>query len=252
MMRRTPARSRLGAALAAAGLTAAALSGCSFHVSTGGLSVSKTDLEKDITQRLTDKNQKPQTVTCKDDLQGEVGKSTRCEVVLSSTNAFEPVVTVTKVDGTTVSYDMTPAMSKTQLEKGVSDLLAQASGTAVDSVTCDGGLDGKVDNSTHCDVTAGGTTNKRTVVVTKVDGLMMYFNVLPVLEKAQVESSLLDQLAKQLGSRPDSATCSGDLEGKVNNSITCTVVAGQETQDFKITVTSVNGDRIDFNYAPAA
>ena len=88
--------------------------------------------------------------------------------------------------------------------------------------------------------------------MTKVDGLMMNFNVLPVLEKAQVESSLLDQLATQLGSRPDSATCTGDLEGKVDNSITCTVVAGPETQDFKLTVTDVNGDRINFNYKPAA
>ncbi|OYN75340.1 DUF4333 domain-containing protein [Mycolicibacterium sphagni] len=249
-MRPTMVLPRLSAALVAAGLAAAALSGCSSNANTG-VSVSKTDLEKDISTRLEKAGQKPQTVTCKDDLQGEVGKSTRCEVVMSSTNAFEPVVTVTKVDGTTVSYDMTPAMSKSQLEKGVADLLPKVSGATVDSVSCDGGLDGKQGNQTHCDVTAGGTTTKRTVVVTKVEGLMMYFNVLPVLEKAQVEGSLLDQLAAQLGRRPDSADCTGDLEGKVDNTVTCTVVAGQETQDFKITVTKVDGDRIDFNYAPA-
>ena len=89
--------------------------------------MSKTDLEKDISERLEKAGQKPQTVTCKDDLQGEVGKSTRCEVVLSNTNSFEPVVTVTKVEGTTVSYDMTPAVSKTQLEKAVAGLVSQAS-----------------------------------------------------------------------------------------------------------------------------
>lgn len=241
---------RLGAGLAAASLAGAVLSGCSFNVSSG-VSVSKTDLEKDISQRLEKAGQKPQTVTCKDDLKGEVGKTTRCEVVLSSTNSFEPVVTVTKVEGTTVSYDMTPAVSKPQLDKAVAGLVSQASGATVDSVNCEGGLDGKEGTETHCDVTANGATSRRTVEVTKVDGLMMNFNVLPVLNKAQVESSLLDQLATQLGSRPDSADCSGDLEGKKDTSITCTVVAGSETQDFKLTVTDVNGDRIDFNYAPA-
>ncbi|SBS70268.1 conserved exported hypothetical protein [uncultured Mycobacterium sp.] len=251
MMLSTTVLPRVGAALAAAGLAGAVLAGCSFNVSTG-VSVSKTDLEKDISERLAKAGQKPQTVTCKDDLKGEVGKTTRCEVVLSSDNSFEPVVTVTKVEGTTVSYDMAPALSKTQLEKGVSGLLAKASNVTVDSVSCDSGLDGKEGTETHCDVTVAGVTSKRTVVVTKVEGLMLYFNVLPVLEKAQVESSLLDQLATQLGSRPDSATCTGDLEGKVGNSITCTVVAGSETQDFALTVTDVNGDRIDFNYKPAA
>lgn len=241
---------RLGAALVATGLVGVALSGCSFNVSTG-VSVSKTDLEKDITQRLEKAGQKPQTVTCKDDLKGEVGKTTRCEVVLSSTNSFEPVVTATKVEGTTVSYKMTPAVSKAQLDKSVAKLVSEASGVKVDSVNCEGGLDGKEAAETHCDVTANGATSRRTVVVTKVDGLMMNFNVLPILEKAQVENSLLDQLATQLGSRPDSADCSGDLEGKKDNSITCTVVAGEETQDFRLTVTGVKGDRINFNYAPA-
>lgn len=250
-MRRMMVLPRLGAMLAAVGLAGAALAGCSFNVSTG-VSVSKTDLEKDISQRLEKEGQKPQTVTCKDNLKGEVGKTTRCEVVLSSDNSFEPVVTVTKVEGTTVSYDMEPALSKSQLEKGVSTLLSNASSVTVDSVSCDGGLEGKQGTETQCDVTADGVTSKRTVVVTRVEGLMMYFNVLPVLEKAQVESSLLDQLATQLGSRPDSADCTDNLEGKVGNSITCTVVAGSETQDFTLTVTAVKGDRIDFNYKPAA
>lgn len=242
---------RLTAALVVAGLAGVALSGCSVSVSSG-VSVSRTNLEKDISQRLAKAGQKPQTVTCKDDLKGEVGKTTRCEVVLSSTNAFEPVVTVTKVEGTTVSYDMRPAVSKAQLDRSVAKLVSEASGVDVDSVNCEGGLDGKEGTETHCEVTANGVTSRRTVVVTKVDGLMMNFNVLPILEKAQVENSLLDQLARQLGGRPDSADCSGDLEGKKGTSITCTVVAGEETQDFTLTVTAVRGDRIDFNYAPAA
>ncbi len=243
----------LGAAVVAVGLAGTALSGCSVNVSTGGPPVvSKTDLEKEILARLEKAGQKPQTVTCKDDLQGEVGKSTRCELVLSSTNRLEPVVTVTKVDGSTVSYDMTPAVSKEQLDKAVSNLLSEPSGPAVDSVNCESGLDGKPGAEAHCEVTAGGITLKRTVEVTNVDGLLMNFIVLPVLAKDQVENSLLDQLATQVGQRPDSADCSDNLEGKTGTTIECTVVAGEQSQDFTLTVTEVNGDQVNFSYAPTA
>ncbi|TGD88500.1 DUF4333 domain-containing protein [Mycolicibacterium sp. CH28] len=243
----------LGTAVLAVGIAGTALSGCSVNVSTGGPPVvSKTDLEKDISGRLEKAGQKPQAVTCKDDLPGEVGKSTRCEVTLSTDNSFEPVVTVTKVDGSTVSYDMTPAVSKEQLDKAVAHLLSEPSGPAVDSVNCESGLDGKQGAEGHCEVTAAGVTLKRTVEVTKVDGLMMNFVVLPVLAKAQVENSLLDQLATQLGQRPDSADCSDNLEGKEGTTIDCTVVAGEQTQDFTLAVTKVDGDQINFSYQPKA
>lgn len=237
--------------LVVATLTGAALAGCSFSASTGGApAVSRTDLEKAITQRFEESGYKPQTVTCKADLPGEVGKSTRCEVMLSSTNSFEPIVTVTKVDGKTVSYDMTAAVNKEQLQKVVSGLISQASGVTVDAVSCDDGLEGKPGTETHCDVTANGVTLNRTVDVTKVDGLLMSFLVIPVLPKEQVENSLLDQLGAQLGHRPDSADCAGDLEGKTGTTVDCTVVAGAETQDFTLTVTTVDGDRINYSYAP--
>ena len=120
------------------------------------------------------------------------------------------------------------------------------------SVTCESGLQGKKDAEAHCDVTAGGVTLKRTVQVTSVDGLLMNFTLIPVLLKAQVESSLLDQLEAQLGQRPDTATCTQDLEGKTGNTIECTVVAGSETQNFTLTVNSVDGDKINYSYAPKA
>lgn len=242
---------RLGAALAAAALTGAALSGCSFSIGGSGKPiVAKGDLQNDISERLAKAGEKPKSVTCKDDLQGEVGKTTKCEVVLSDTNSFEPIVTVTKVEGTTVSYDMTPAISKEQLQTAVSNLVADASGEKVDSVICESGLEGKKGSEAHCDVTAGGLTLKRTVDVTKVDGLMMNFTLIPVLIREQVQESLLDQLGAQLGQRPDSAECADNLEGKPGNTVECTVVAGDQTQDFVLTVNTVDGDKINYSYAP--
>ncbi|WP_328355959.1 DUF4333 domain-containing protein [Mycobacterium sp. NBC_00419] len=246
MMRRT------GAVLAALVLGGTALSGCSFSASTGKPVVDKADLQKDIADRLDKAGQKPESVTCKDNLDGEVGKSTRCEVVLSATNSFEPIVTVTKVEGSTVSYDMTPAVNKEQLQKVVSNLLSESSGAKVDSVSCESGLEGKKGAEAHCDVTADGVTVRRTVDVTKVDGLLMNFTVIPVLPKVQVENSLLDQLAAQLGQRPDSADCSDDLEGKPGTTVDCAVVAGEENQDFTLTVTTVEGDTVNYSFAPKA
>jgi hypothetical protein len=230
-------------------LAGGALTGCSFSSTPV---VAKSDLQKDISERLEKAGQKPQSVTCKDDLSGEVGKTVPCEVVMTDTNSFEPVVKVTKVEGATVSYEMTPAVTKEQLAKSVSNLLSNASGEKVDSVTCESGLEGKKGSEAQCDVTAGGVTTRRTVDVTEVDGLLISFTVVPVLAKQNVENTLLDQLAEQLGQRPDSADCSGNLEGKPGNTIDCKVVAGDETQDFTLTVKDVTDDQINFSFAPKA
>jgi len=171
---------RTGAVLAAMAVTAVTLTGCSFSVGTGGLVVAKADLQKDISERLEKAGQKPKSVECKDDLKGEVGKSVTCDVALTDTNVFESVVTVTKIDGKTVSYDMAPAVSKEQLEKAVARLLSESSGETVDSVTCESGLEGKKGAEAQCDITVGGVTLEHTVDVTKVDGLLMNFTVIPV------------------------------------------------------------------------
>jgi hypothetical protein len=169
----------LGLAVGAAALVCAALSGCSFSIGGGTPTVAKADLQTDISDRLDKAGQKPQSVTCTADLEGVVGKTTRCQVVLSDTNAFEPIVTVTKVDGKTVSYEMAPALSQPQLEKSVGDIVAKKIGHAVDSVKCESGLEGKEGNTATCQVTAAGKASSDIVTVTKVDGLLMNFNVKP-------------------------------------------------------------------------
>jgi hypothetical protein len=153
------------------------LSGCSFSIGGGTPTVTKADLQSDIADRLEKAGQKPVSVTCSADLEGVVGKTTRCEVVLSATNAFEPIVSVTKVEGSTVSYEMAPALSQAQLEKSVTNIVAQKIGQEVESVTCESGLEGKVGNKAGCEVTAGGETSTDTVTVTEVDGLLMNFSV---------------------------------------------------------------------------
>ena len=97
---------------------AALVAGCGFA---GGLNtaptVCKDALQTEIAARLTNAGEHPQSVTCKEDLVGEVGRTAHCDVVLSPTNSFEPDVTVTGVDGATIDYEMTPAVSKEQRDR---------------------------------------------------------------------------------------------------------------------------------------
>ena len=134
-------------------------------------------------------------MTCKEDLVGEVGQTARCDVVMSPTNSFEPVVTVTGVEGATINYEMTPALSKEQLARAVSRLLSATGGAPGDFGGVPVGSDRRDRGRRDCDVTTGGVTLRRTVVVTSVEGLMMNFDLIPVLTKDEVEVSLLDELA---------------------------------------------------------
>ena len=235
-------------ALATAG---ALVSGCDANVGVGGTpAVGKDALQTDIAARLAKAGEQPQSVTCKEDLVGELGKTTRCEVVMSATNSFEPVIAVTGVDGSAINYEMSPAVSKEQLEEAVSRLVTDAARVQVASVSCESGLEGKVGATSHCDVDAGGVKLRRTVEVNGIDGLMMNFDVVPVLTKEEVASSLLDEFERQLGRRPDSAQCAGNLEGKVGNTVNCTVVSGQDARSFILTVTTVSGGSINYSYVP--
>jgi hypothetical protein len=141
-------------------------------------------------------------------------------------------------------------VSKEQLEKAVSRLVVDASREPVASVSCESGLEGKVGATAQCDVEAGGVKLRRTVEVNSVEGLMMNFDVVPVLTKEEVASSLLDEFDMQLGRRPDSAQCTGNLGGKPGNTVDCTVVSGQDTTSFTLTVTTVSGASINYSYAP--
>ena len=239
------------AAVGAAAACAAAASGCTINVGThtapATAEVSKADLQKDVSNRVAEAGQVAQSVTCPEDLVGEVGKTTRCTVTKSATSSYEVLVTVVSVEGSNVNYDVIPVMSKTQLESAISQQLAHNARAPVDLVTCKSGLDGKVGAVAHCLVTAGGATGPRAAQVTSVSGFGINFVVVPVLLKDAAAGSLLAQLG-QAGSRPDSASCADDLNGLPGNTVECTTVTGGRTQTFILTVTDVTGTNITYRY----
>jgi hypothetical protein len=72
----------------------------------------------------------------------------------------------------------------------------------------------------------------------------------PVVDKAQIESSLLDQLAAQ-GPRPAWVQCSDDLVGRVDSSVDCKALVEQQTQVYTLTVTGNDDGQISYNITTA-
>jgi hypothetical protein len=167
----------MNATVVLATMAVAALTGCGTDAGGDVPTVSRQALQSDIANRLGEAGDPPRSVTCQEDLVGQVGRTARCDVATSDANGFQPIVTVTRVDGTTVDYEMTAALSQGQLETAVAGLSAQNSGDRVDSVACESGLEGRIDAVAHCDVDAGGKKARRTVRVTEVSGLTMKFNL---------------------------------------------------------------------------
>jgi hypothetical protein len=170
------------AALAGVGLLCCALSGCGTNG--GGINVptvSRTALQQDIAQRLADAGEKPDSVTCRQGLVGEVGTTAHCEVVVTARNSFEPIVTVTAVDGAAIDYEMAPAVSRRQLEDVVARLVADSGGPRADAVSCESGMPGTVGAVARCELRAEGVRSQYTVTVSGVRGLMMTFELLPPL-----------------------------------------------------------------------
>lgn len=211
--------------------------------------VSKDQLEQSLTKQLTNPDQAPPTVICEHGLIGRVGQNTRCDVTMAD-NAFQPIVTVTSVDDANVKFDLAPSVSKAQLEAAVAKMVKQEAEAAPDAVVCDTGLEGKEGFVAVCHVTAAGFTSRRTVEVSQVQGLSMHYGLAAALPKSSAEKALTSQL-HQIGKNPNTVTCAGDLEGKIDSTLRCTVSYGSSTQDYILTVTDNKNGAITFKYTPA-
>ncbi len=233
------------AALAALGLLGTGLSGCSGSVKVEtktAPSVSGADLQQDLTDRLTKAGNAPKSVTCPDDLVGEVGKTASCDVVFSDTNSVQAVLTATKVDGDTVNYDIAPALTVDQLQKAVSGI------TSTPTVSCDSGLDGTIGATATCEVTTNGVESKRLVTVSGVNGLSMDLDVTLVATKQQVQDMLKQKMAADSGTEPEDVACVDDIVAKAGNTVECVVTGGGSNQSYIVTVTTIENDTVNFDY----
>lgn len=72
------------------------------------------------------------------------------------------------------------------------------------------------------------------------------------VEKADVEKELTSALKRQAGGADISdASCKDDLKAEKGESTDCEVKVGGKKQTFTAKVTSVNDDKVRFNFTPA-
>lgn len=229
------------ATLVVLGLLGAGLSGCSVKVEKSLPSVSSADLQKQLTEQLSGATPAPKSVTCKDDLIGQVGKTASCEVVVGDANTVEAVATVTGVDKEVVSYDVSPAMTKEQLAKSVSAMADAA------SAVCASGLEGKIGATAQCEVTLDGVTTKRMVEVDGVSGLSIDYSVRRVVPKEQVQDLLIQKLNAD-GTPVETVECVDDAVAKLGANVECAAVTGNQKKGYVVTVTTVEEDTFDIDY----
>ena len=75
-------------------------------------------------------------------------------------------------------------------------------------------------------------------------------SALGVTPKQQLEDALLEELAADGGQAPDTVDCVGDLQATTGQTIECTVATDLAGQVYLVTVTTVDSDNVNFNYAP--
>ena len=150
---------------AVAGLLIGAV-GCS----PGSKTVSKSDVESQISQKMTDAaGNKPDSVSCPNALNATVGAKMDCDMKIKD-KRYGVNVTVTSIDGDTAKFDMVETVNKNDVAQEISGQLQQQVGHKPDSVTCPDNLKGVQGAQLRCTLTDSGDTYGVNVTVTGVQG----------------------------------------------------------------------------------
>jgi hypothetical protein len=144
--------------------------------SSGPRMVSKDDIAKQITSKMTDAaGNKPDSVTCPDGLKGEVGAQLNCAMKIKGQD-YNVNVTATSVKGDDVQFDMVETVDKNLFASKLRDQLTEKVGRKPDSVTCPDNLKGTPGSTLRCELKDGGETYGVTVTVTNVDAGDVHFD----------------------------------------------------------------------------
>lgn len=68
------------------------------------------------------------------------------------------------------------------------------------------------------------------------------------VQQDDLEKELSQQLEATVGQAPDKVECPGDLEGKEGTEMRCTLTAGSDELGMTVTVTSVDGKDVKFDF----
>lgn len=67
------------------------------------------------------------------------------------------------------------------------------------------------------------------------------------VDQSEVETQIADSLEEQVGQRPDSIECPGDLDSEVGATMRCTLTEGDTKIGVNVEVTDVEGNKASFD-----
>lgn len=158
------------------------------------------------------------------------------------------------------SFHIGSSMDEADVERQLSQALEDQTGTKPDNVDCPGDLEGEKDATLKCTLEEGGNEIPVTLTVTEVDGsdLRFRYEVADTAEAGSTPEATVDEieleeristlLEQQVGQKPDKIDCPGDLEGKVGETMRCTLTAGADQLGVTVAVTAIEGSTVDFNF----
>jgi len=118
------------------------------------------------------------SVACPGPLASKVGETLRCEFT-SGDQPVDAVATVTKLDGSTVGFDITAEarpVPQAIIEREVVSQM-KANGITIDSAACKGELPAKADSTVSCTATGGGETVDVTARAESIDGGTVHISI---------------------------------------------------------------------------
>jgi hypothetical protein len=139
-------------------------------------------------------------------------------------------------------------VSKGDVANQITSKMTDASGNKPDSVSCPDDLKAQVGAQLNCEMKVKGQTFNVNVTVSSVKGDQANFDMVETVDKNQVASQISDQLAEQVGRKPDSVACPDNLKGTEGATLRCELTDQGQAYGVTVTVTGVQGGAVNFNY----
>lgn len=149
-------------------------------------------------------------------------------------------------------------LDENDVEKQLSQILEEKTGTKPDKIDCPDDLPGKKDAVLECTVSDASGDRAVKLTVTDVDGSDIRFHyelepaaggssTAPTIAEPTLEQKVSSLLEQQVGQRPDQIDCPGALAGEIGETMRCTLTAGADQLGVTVTVTEVEGSTVNFD-----
>jgi hypothetical protein len=170
-------------------------------------------------------------------------RTRRLAIVCASTGALLALTA-----GVTACSSGPGVVSKADIGNQISAKMTDASGNKPDSVSCPGDLKAEVGAQLDCPMKVKGQPFNVNVTVSSINGDQVNFDMVETVDKAEVASQLSDQLAQQVGHKPESVTCPDNLKGAKGATLRCELTDQGQTYGVTVTVNDIQGGDVLFGF----